>query len=455
MSSLHDLNCSDGSPPDDTVHVLSVAHLVERVKSYQLPLEMRRSLESFNRWRPLQEELLSIIALTREEDWPFQYFPPGWASRAGATLRGVEEELWKEMDCHYPQASASNLRRLMGSLQKAVEDAASLSGREVGLCRAILQQTESRYGRVGSLERTQALEDRARILRNDPLEVQRADLLRELSVLDQDSGISDLDEFLRPLVLAPPLLKLVRKARQARPSELIESGLINSLDDLSSVIPQLVDGAGLVGLLGRVVQLWWCHFPWQPLSGSFRDGLHQILELQGESWRFPDKPEQVESGYLDSTLQALEGSLFLRYFGSPSEIVVSSDLGDPKERQQAWTNFENRSAWGSFALVRHGLIPLQPRKSANACLDFCRSCLGREVSRPYPRLKRHKLVAAAWSQMVFFLSFCSASDRLMLLQNDSQDALKPYLEDLLLCDEGRSYRRTLRVWVDDDEAVIG
>lgn len=228
--------------PPGTAHRYSAEALRQRLSSYRLPLEMRRMKESLREWRPFYEELLELTRETYLEGWPFQVIPEGWVQRAKKTIETLEERLASDCACHFPQRSDSNLRQMLTIVKQACTGSDKLSGRQVGLARVIVGDSEKRWGPLGSAERQAVLSSRNEAFRGAPPEEVVPVLLERLAQCCDTQGLSDPESFLQPVKDQPVpdvLAEKVRDALQATPQALLERRLVGSAEVLGGLIPQL------------------------------------------------------------------------------------------------------------------------------------------------------------------------------------------------------------------------
>lgn len=228
--------------PANTAHRWSVERLKERLEAYKAPLEIRRMKESLREWRPFYEELLELTRETYAEGWPFQDYPEGWAERATQACGRLQHRLEGACACHFPQRADSNLRRLATIVKRASVAPEELTGRQVGLARVIIADSETRWGTLGSRQREERLQGREEAFSELSPEQAVPILLGRLERLCPNLGISEPEVVLQPIegqAVPEVLAEKVRQARQATPKELIEQGLVGSAEVMGSLVPQL------------------------------------------------------------------------------------------------------------------------------------------------------------------------------------------------------------------------
>lgn len=440
------------SLPPGTVHLQSVGGLLESLESYQAPLEIRRAREALELWRPLYEELLECVELTVEQTWPFQVYPPIWRERSSRVVIDIDEALAQEVDCHFPQQSHSNLRLLHRLVTCCLQDPQSLTGREVGLARQILLDSTKKWGPLGSEER------RASLFARGSLPDELGQLRAQLRALPPHFGWSDM-----PASTPRHLRKRVNRARQAAPHELIEQGVIKNLADLARVSPQLLAqcegqrGALAFEFAAQLTQLCWDHFPWEAPNRALLSVRDQLLQVGGRT----DAPKCVlawssEAEDVIPLMRWMEPhlnqTLYSRYYG----VSMEDDLGLMPPRRRAEIQ-QLLCAVHTFYGLQLGVRPTSPLSSATTCWRYCGKLLGDKLGRSYQRLLRHRKIAQAWQNLVFFLGLCEAGEREQFL-TDALGApwadLRRHAGQLQRVNEGLRPQKVLLQWVESEDELV-
>jgi hypothetical protein len=419
-----------------------VAEVVTLVADYRLPRELRRMAEAAQQWRPCYEQLLSLAAETRQDGWPFQHYPEGWSGRVQQAVSQLQMALDVAVECHYPQRADSNLGHLKATLSQAACDPASLIGRQVGLVRRILADSEARWGALGSPERAAALAEQLGAAAPAAFEQARATLLTRLAALPQEGGVEDLSALLAPTESGHPLPEpLAERAKQAWIAPLSE--LLRSRVVTSSVVWQELcrrwgdrvlinspsEGAGSV--LREMVAQSWSSFPHSAPESATLQLWNRLAESAEKSLRLatPGSSPEVLWELARATARACQGSLYQRYYDLPVERLLAPDstaeqlleLAHQRARQRFSDDRPQRGAIREELrlLTSDGLWPLQnalhpaiePLPCARLCAREIIADLTRPCSRQYQRWQRDKRVAHAWQRLVFFLSLASPQEQ--------------------------------------------
>lgn len=395
-------------------HRFTVEELKTAVAEYRAPLESRRARESALKWKPLYERLLQTVAETMEDGWPFQRFPEGWSARAGAVAAKTREVLSGEVECHFPQRADSNFGVILNAIARAAEDPAGLTGREVGLVRTIVSQSQARYGELSSSARRDALRERMNALtREHRLEETLDRLAQRLEERPRARGLEELQTVLDGL---PPLPKRLQRTVELT----VERPLCDLLRELR---PRKLEAVlALHGVnsntVGEVLRGWLDWLPWHASNCRERARIASLLG-EGEGYFAPDWDPQR---YAIEVEPLLRNTLYARYYKLPEsalgEFVESYegvDDGEPLSfglgRVKRERELRTYLGGDLFALRLAGITPTSYQRSAEGVLRYCRSHLARAKERPYPELLRLREVALAMRQFVGLLSFCSLSER--------------------------------------------
>lgn len=394
-------------------HRFNVGDLKRAVSGYRAPLEARRRRESAVIWRPLFERLLEAVAQTTEEGWPFQRYPEEWSVDVASVVKEVQARLFGEVTCHYPQRADSNFGALFQAVCQALEDPGGLSGREVGLVRSILEQSERKYGPVGSISRREAVASVQLELAGEDRRQSTLDSLSAYlseypddSALPHDHGIlerfPDLSKSLRQKVLWSTGSTL---------SELFRQGQIRDLSSLLALHGVSSETAG------DCVSGWLNELPWLTVRAAERERLGELL---GDTTGY--FTDDFDVGVLFEKLEPLlRDSLLARYYRYPDRGLGDwfrlseaehACLDSPPFLRRARRDRESRTFLGGdvFALRVLGYEAERPLDSALKILSYSRSRLSNSVEKPYLELSRKNALGMALRQLLGFLSFCTTKE---------------------------------------------
>jgi len=188
--------------------------------------------------------------------WPCQKYPVDWAARARSVLADYNSRRCDQQLCGKPERAKDSFAQLRYYLGRCVEDAPSLSGREVGRIRLILARYVSKRGEPDSPQCVRFREQQARQA-GGPIYQQIAELLTSrLEAHPTHEGIDDLTSATQPVTtgesqrwaigagtpVPASVQRKVRRCLSGTIESLIEEGIVTSGETIARVIPRVISG---------------------------------------------------------------------------------------------------------------------------------------------------------------------------------------------------------------------
>jgi hypothetical protein len=242
---------------DSRVHVASVGDVLKALGTVTPSARILTQKAAVEVWAPLHDRIVSLFLETVRDGWPCRHYPEGWAARALALsneyiqLKRVHRLGGKH---DHPQGHQAVLRSF---LVRCATDPGSLSGRDVGRIRSILDKYVAKRGAPNTAEHARA---RRRQVADvdvplfDAIAMVMTQRLEQAAPRDKgiDEGVDDLASIERAIgepeaaafAIAPgtPIPRLFRRkiARTLRATidVLVERGVITSGETLARVLPQ-------------------------------------------------------------------------------------------------------------------------------------------------------------------------------------------------------------------------
>jgi hypothetical protein len=184
------------------VHLQSVAKTRSDFGGIRSSLQLERQREALSLWLPLYDRVVLLFAQTRLDGWPCQHYPDGWSELASDLHKEIEVAIAHKTLCQRSFDSKNNASRLFKYLDICVRDRASLSGRDVGMIRAILQQIENARG-LPDAEKTLKLRAEQRAVAAQPSAFQLAQVVgARLQAKLEMEALSSLEEIIYPVTAA-------------------------------------------------------------------------------------------------------------------------------------------------------------------------------------------------------------------------------------------------------------
>lgn len=204
---------------------------------------------------PLYDSAIAHFLLTYQAGWPCRIYPAKWREQS------VElEALYKRLDIN--KRSPDRIAELFLLLEQCARDAESLTGRQVGRIRRIVDDFVRKYGAPDSASHLAFREDQLRQVSGPEHHLIARAVAKRLSRYPAQSGISDFSDLSIPLdveeaadysqcegvAIPTPILRRVQRCRSGTINELIEHGLITSGDTVARVLPAMTAQLSSAGL---------------------------------------------------------------------------------------------------------------------------------------------------------------------------------------------------------------
>lgn len=198
---------------------------------------------------PLYDSAVSLFLVTYQDDWPCRRYPEGWFEQANILKR--------QFDASCPSASgeaessrdrAGELFALLGG---CASDAASLTGRQVGRIRRIVNDFVRKHGHPESHQKHR--ESQRSHVSSPGHHLFAKAVAARLSRYPGSDGVSDFSSLLQPVTceeatayslltgigIPPDIRRRVERCRKGTIAELIEKGLITSGDTVARLLPAI------------------------------------------------------------------------------------------------------------------------------------------------------------------------------------------------------------------------
>lgn len=240
-------------PPISTaeVHVFNVANVSQRLAAQRAQPHLAVQKHVVENRLPLYDAAVSLFLLTYQGGWPCKYYPDGWFERAMAL--GTQFAETCDAELHGKATAKSRAVELFAFLTQCSRDHASLTGRQVGRIRRIVDDFVVKHGHPESETHSiKRKEQRDHVAAPGHHLIAQAISARLASYPDSD-GISDFSPLLKPITdkeaqryaltvgaPVPPAVRLrLERCRKGTIAELIDHGLISSGDTVARILPAM------------------------------------------------------------------------------------------------------------------------------------------------------------------------------------------------------------------------
>lgn len=267
------------SPPVSgaRIYLERVGETQEKIRRIQPNAQIMVQREAINVWIPLYDRMIGLFMETVAGDipviqpdtqgrwvspatgkfliaggWPCRNYPLDWRERAAQLGAECDRMRSRHKMCSRPDKAGDSFARLHSFLKQCVDDADSLTGRDVGMIRLILARHVAKRGKPQS-EKFQQLRKRQAVQVTGPTFHELAQVVAErLEAHPPESGLDTVDSITRPVSQdeagnfhipkdTPIPASICRKVDRClcdTADVLVELGIITSGDTLARVIPQ-------------------------------------------------------------------------------------------------------------------------------------------------------------------------------------------------------------------------
>jgi hypothetical protein len=140
-----------------------VSSTISAFSSVRTPKAIEAQREALLVWNPLYDRFVALFAETVVDGWPCQQYPADWTTRGAAVLAEYERLRKTHNLCKRPDDVTQNFARMRSVMAACIKDPKSLTGRDVGRVRNMLNGTETKRGLPGSERANKLRADQAKI----------------------------------------------------------------------------------------------------------------------------------------------------------------------------------------------------------------------------------------------------------------------------------------------------
>jgi len=243
------------------VHVQDVGHTISDLQKIKPNDRVLAQKEAAEIWAPLHDRVVGLFLETARDGWPCREYPAGWSQRAKALLSEYSElrKVHKTGGkANRPQGHAAQLREFLARCAVKPE---SLSGREVGRIRLILNRFVVKRGAPSSQQcaayrRRQSTEVAAPLFH----EIAQV-VIPRLEKHPPNDGVEDVSQMTQAVTLEESakthvpegtvvpecIQRKVERCLNEPVAELVERDLITSGEMVARVLPLMTSGIRAAG----------------------------------------------------------------------------------------------------------------------------------------------------------------------------------------------------------------
>lgn len=243
---------SDGLPlAAAEVHIFDVGDIQKLLS--KLPAQQRLAMQKHvvATRLTLYDAAISLFLLTYQDDWPCRQYPEGWLEHAN-TLNS-QFDATSNNDILDVEPFRDRVGELYALLRLCSRDPASLTGRQVGRIRRIVNDFVCKHGHPESEHHLQYRETQHRQVAAPEHHLIAKVVSERLTSYSSSEGISDFSSLLEPVTgeeakayslitgvaIPPAVRRRLERCRKGTITELIDKGLITSGDTVARVLPAM------------------------------------------------------------------------------------------------------------------------------------------------------------------------------------------------------------------------
>ena len=243
-------------------HLQDVGKTISDLRAIRPQKRVLAQKEASDVWAPYYDRIIALFLETVVDGWPCQQYPPDWRERARSHVARYEALRRKNKLCGKFERSNARFAQIRQLLRRCATSPESLTGRDVGRIRQILNQYVQKRGTPDSATCVEARRREASYVSGPTfhdvaqLVVARLAQYREDEALD---GVSHLQQpvdskeaatFHLPEATRVPesIQRKVERCLNETIDVLVERGLITSGETLARVLPQTISGLRAAGI---------------------------------------------------------------------------------------------------------------------------------------------------------------------------------------------------------------
>lgn len=244
------------------VHLQNVGKTLEDLRRIRPNRCILAQKEAVGIWAPLYDRIVALFFETVQDGWPCRTYPDGWPDRALALL-GEYAELRKEhalcTKLERAQGHHAQLREFLGTCARKPN---SLTGRQVGRIRLILNCYVEKRGAPDSPTCGEARRRQVADVSAPTFQAIAGVVVPRLEQHSMGDGLDDVSHLKEPVTkketantsvtegtsIPPSIQRKVERCLNETVEVLVARGLITSGETLARVLPQMTSGLRAVGI---------------------------------------------------------------------------------------------------------------------------------------------------------------------------------------------------------------
>lgn len=244
------------------VHLQDVRSTITSLEKIRPNKRILVQKEAVEVWTPFYDRMVAVFLETVVDGWPCQHYPTGWPERARSLVDEFRQLRRKHPLCGKPERAGTPFAQLRETLVRCMSDAESLTGREVGRIRLILNRYVAKRGAPDSVTCVEARRRQSAYVAGPTFHEIAEVVIPRLKKHRANEGVDDVSllkqpvtkfeaaDFRLPENTAVPasIQRKVERCLNDTVDALIERDLITSGETLARVLPQMTSEIRAAGI---------------------------------------------------------------------------------------------------------------------------------------------------------------------------------------------------------------
>ena len=250
------------------VHVQNVGQTINNLRAIAPNKRVLAQKEASEVWAPYYDRIIALFLETVVDGWPCQKYPPDWSARARSLTGEYNTLRLKHKHCGKPVRRNGHFAQLRDLLRRCANSPRSLTGRQVGRIRQILDQYVQKRGAPGSEVCVEARQRQASYVSGPTFHEIAQLVVARLGQHRDDEALDDVTHLQQPVDsneaavfrlaestrIPESIQRKVERCLSETIDVLVERGLITSGETLARVLPQTISGLRSAGISDPVLR---------------------------------------------------------------------------------------------------------------------------------------------------------------------------------------------------------
>jgi hypothetical protein len=243
-------------------HLQNVGDTINNLRAITPNARVLAQREASEIWAPYYDRIIALFIETVVDGWPCQHYPPDWRARAQSLLASYNVLRRTHQLCGKPERRHGHFAQSRELLRRCATAPRSLTGRQVGRIRQIVDQYVQKRGEPGSVTCIEARRRQVSYVSNPMFHDVAQIVLTRLEKHRGDEALDDVGHLQQPvdwneavvfqIPESTPIPESIQRKVERCLSEtidvLVERGLITSGETLARVLPQTISALRSAGI---------------------------------------------------------------------------------------------------------------------------------------------------------------------------------------------------------------